>query len=431
VTSVSPFCSSPPHTGPKSTFRIWHEYSFAILPRFPSFPALEACSSSNLFASIAVLLKTPSHAFHIMGRSTRRGPWLPDEDNTLLELVHLQGPNNWVRISQHMQHRSPKQCRERYHQNLKPSLNHEPISADEGDMIEQLVHDMGKRWAEIARRLGNRSDNAVKNWWNGSMNRRKRTHVAHTASSRGVGLRAEPMSATLPPRPYSTYHDVHSHQRASSYGGLPVRFGHRLPTPDQDVAGTRRPMLPTLNQPYPASVTLLPSPDAFAQQAYHTPQSSLDSRLAPLDWRNKDTIDKGRDQAISPAATDYSNQRAPSLVSDHQSRCSTSPRTIASPRPGLPAPIQTSRTFYEHNRRQSYASIASDGKVYTPDEGYVSALPSSTTVDPIQRRFPFDIPLKSLYSPAVERRTELQLPLPKLSPLAERDTRMNVSRILG
>ncbi|KAI0425211.1 Homeodomain-like protein [Xylaria sp. FL1042] len=104
----------------------------------------------------------------------RRGPWSQREDAALIRLVQQQGPLNWVKISDTLVSRSPKQCRERYHQNLKPSLNHEPISAEEGQLIEKLVGDLGKRWAEIARRLNNRSDNAVKNWWNGSQNRRKR-----------------------------------------------------------------------------------------------------------------------------------------------------------------------------------------------------------------------------------------------------------------
>ncbi|KAI0515338.1 Homeodomain-like protein [Xylaria bambusicola] len=105
----------------------------------------------------------------------RRGPWSEFEDAALIQLVQQQGPLNWVKISDTIVSRSPKQCRERYHQNLKPTLNHEPISTEEGQLIEKLVGELGKRWAEIARRLNNRSDNAVKNWWNGSQNRRKRT----------------------------------------------------------------------------------------------------------------------------------------------------------------------------------------------------------------------------------------------------------------
>jgi Myb-like DNA-binding protein FlbD len=104
----------------------------------------------------------------------RRGPWSQGEDAYLLQLVQTQGAHNWVRIAHIIGSRSPKQCRERFHQNLKPTLNHEPISPEEGILIERYVGEMGKRWAEIARRLHGRSDNAVKNWWNGSMNRRRR-----------------------------------------------------------------------------------------------------------------------------------------------------------------------------------------------------------------------------------------------------------------
>ncbi|RFU31017.1 hypothetical protein B7463_g5349, partial [Scytalidium lignicola] len=131
----------------------------------------------------------------------RRGPWSPAEDAYLVQLVHTQGALNWVRIAQLIGSRSPKQCRERYHQNLKPSLNHEPISPEEGLLIERLVGEMGKRWAEIARRLNGRSDNAVKNWWNGSMNRRRRLILRRRTSSHGGNPfvdRSQPQSLSRP-----------------------------------------------------------------------------------------------------------------------------------------------------------------------------------------------------------------------------------------
>ncbi|CAI7611523.1 unnamed protein product [Penicillium palitans] len=119
-----------------------------------------------------------------MAPSRRRGPWDPKEDQMLLQIMSEHENNDWVRISQHMHNRSPKQCRERYHQNLKPSLNKNPISEFEGLVIEHMVNEIGKRWAVIARQLDNRSDNMVRNWWNSRMNRQRHdlsiVPVSHT-----------------------------------------------------------------------------------------------------------------------------------------------------------------------------------------------------------------------------------------------------------
>ena len=136
----------------------------------------------------------------------KRGPWSQAEDQYLLQLVQTQGAHNWVRISHLIQTRSPKQCRERFHQNLKPTLNHEPITPDEGELIERLVGEMGKRWAEIARRLRGRSDNAVKNWWNGGMNRRRRIVVRRDGQNhcpQDFDEKAEPLSFARPIPPLS------------------------------------------------------------------------------------------------------------------------------------------------------------------------------------------------------------------------------------
>lgn len=114
-------------------------------------------------------------------------PWSLGEDAYLTQLVHTQGTLDWARIAQLIGSRSPKQCRERYHQNLEPSLNHDPIRPGEGLQIVQLVATIGKRWAEIARRLNGRSDSAVKKWYNDNINREQNSTRGRNSEDMSYG----------------------------------------------------------------------------------------------------------------------------------------------------------------------------------------------------------------------------------------------------
>lgn len=315
--------------------------------------------------------------------SHRRGPWVPEEDQLLTQLVREQGPNNWVRISQHMHYRSPKQCRERFHQNLKPSLNREPISAEEGLMIERMVNEMGKRWAEIARRLGNRSDNAVKNWWNGSMNRKKR------------GLSTPTTSRTYTGRIEAPY------TRASAMSPARSRFSS-------------------------SSVSSRPSwtesiETAISEQYSHSRRESLASstrQLSPI--YTLPSINRPIETPLtSPAFSEASHTTScepPSMVSDHNSVCSSSPRTFPSPQL-LPLPVDL-RSQYEIRRPSVH--VVEDSPSYP-----ARSLESLSEIASTQRWMGHQPTLASWHQP-----TDLPKPWISRSEPA-RDTRMGVHNLLN
>lgn len=106
----------------------------------------------------------------------KRGVWAQNEDAFLRQLTVGLGPFNWVRIAMSIGSHSPKQCRERYYDAIKPELDHAPMTQEEATKVERLVSEIGEGWEEIARTLPGRSANQVKSWWNGTI----RVHYSRT-----------------------------------------------------------------------------------------------------------------------------------------------------------------------------------------------------------------------------------------------------------
>ncbi|KAJ6253779.1 myb protein-related [Anaeramoeba flamelloides] len=107
----------------------------------------------------------------VLNPKLKKGKWSEEEDQRLVKMVEKYGSSNWSKVASHIKNRSSKQCRERWKNQLDPTIKKGPWSKEEDQILTDLFQKLGPKWSQMRNHLPGRPDNHIKNRWNSTLKR--------------------------------------------------------------------------------------------------------------------------------------------------------------------------------------------------------------------------------------------------------------------
>ena len=102
---------------------------------------------------------------HISPRSLPKKKFTEQDDEKLKQVIQEIGTKSWIEVANRMGDRNPRQCKERWENYLNPSINNNPFTKEEDELLIRKQKELGSKWVTISHFFERRTDAAVKNRW--------------------------------------------------------------------------------------------------------------------------------------------------------------------------------------------------------------------------------------------------------------------------
>jgi hypothetical protein len=139
------------------------------------------------------------HSLQSESQKNKKRFFTHKEDNLIKHFYEDMEIKDWAIISSYLDNRTPKNCRDRYHNYFDSKLNLRPFNLEDDDLIIELVLKHGKKWNKIAYKMNNRSPGAVKSRWYKHLSHIIKKEFINSVSKKQVNRKARLMFPEIQP----------------------------------------------------------------------------------------------------------------------------------------------------------------------------------------------------------------------------------------